>query len=97
MAGSADARRTMDIDTDVALVGTCRLTRVDAHPHTHRGRLEGTLGRRGCGNGIGWPGERHEEGVALCVYLHAPVLSECCAQRAAVICQNFGVVIAEIT
>ena len=86
----------MNIDPDVAIVGTCRLTRVDAHPHADGGHGEGALGVRRCGNGIGWLGERHEERVALRIYLNAAVLNECGAESAAVVCQNLGIVIAKI-
>ena len=44
-----DARRPMDIQTHVALVGELRLARVEAHPDSNRPRRKGApriLGRR---------------------------------------------------
>src|SRR5439155_24215310 len=43
VAGGADPRSSVDIDSDVALVGNHRFTRVDAYSHAHRATRERAL------------------------------------------------------
>ena len=74
VAGGADPRSSVDIDSDVALVGNHRFTRVDAHSHAHRATRERALHASRRRDSIGSVRERGEERIALRIDLDAAVL-----------------------
>jgi hypothetical protein len=71
--GGADACRTMDADTDVALVVRVRLCRVKPHPHAEPRLGEGPLRSGGGGRGVACALEDDEEAVARRVDLDPAV------------------------
>ena len=90
VASSCDPRRTMNVRTDVSIVGQQRRTGVEAHAHRHLElllRLARGLDRSGCCR------ERDEEGVALRVDLDAAVPVECLAQHVAMLGETARVVL----
>jgi hypothetical protein len=98
----ADPRRPDDVEADVAFVADRRLARVEPHPHPHL-RAAGPLVSSQCAlaldrcrDGIACPLERVEERVALRVHFASAGLGKGCAQDAAMIADNGGVVVAEL-
>jgi hypothetical protein len=85
VARSCNARRPVDIDADVALLGPKRVARVDAHSHANRAVLECRTGLGGRGQPFRRFAESEEEGVALCVDLDTVVALACCTQYAPVL------------
>ena len=76
-----DARRPMDVDADIALVGAERSAGVDTHPNADRSTLERGPRRVGRRQAVGRIGEGEEEGVSLGVDLDAAELLERRADR----------------
>ena len=75
MAGSRDARRSMDLHANVIRAGDERLAGVDAHPDANvdtvrpGGATEHPLRIHGARDSVRGTGERDEERIALCVDL----------------------------
>jgi len=75
VSGRADTGGAMYVDTHIATPATKGLARVEAHAHLKRCAVrpamlhQGLLGGHRRPQGIPGPGERHQEGVPLCVYL----------------------------
>ena len=76
MPGGGDARRAVDVDPDVALLGHDRLARVEPHAHADRPAAERRLPVGGGRDRVGGARERDEERVALRVHLDAAVPRE---------------------
>ena len=96
MSGAHHARCTVNVHTDVALVGDHRLTRVNAHPNSDTGRLERVLTRVSCGYGVAGARKCVEERVALGIDLDSSVPAERFAQQPPVLREDGGVLIAEL-
>ena len=73
---SRNACAKVDIETDVAVIGSFRGARVEAHPDSERPSAERGLARGSCGNSVGGSRERVEEGVTLSVNLDPSVAVE---------------------
>ena len=89
--GSGDARGTVHVEADVALVRHDRLARVDPDPHADGAALErlAPVGRGG--DRVRRPREGDEEGVSLRVHLHPAVLGEGGPQRTPVVGEQLDV------
>jgi hypothetical protein len=101
MAGRADPRRAMHVQTDVIILTDLRLAGVDAHPHANVDALRPTLGRQRplradrSGDRVARPHERDEERVTLSVDLPAVVLVERRAQQALMLAKHRRVAAAQ--
>jgi hypothetical protein len=96
MSSRADASCSVDVDTDVPLVGDERLSRVDPDsysdlPVRHRG-----LALDRCGHGVACFREGEEERVSLGVDLDSVVFTECLTKEPAVLEQDPRVVITQL-
>jgi hypothetical protein len=101
VAGSADPRRAVHVQTDVIILSDFRLAGVDTHPHTHLDAHRPTLGgerplraHRG-GNCVARPREGDEERVTLGVNLATVVLVERRPQQALMLGKDLGVAAAQ--
>ena len=89
--GGGNARRAVNVDADVALLGCDRLARVEPHAHSDRAAAERRLPVGGGRDRIGGARERHEERVALRVDLDAAVPRESLPQHTTVLAQQLRV------
>ena len=89
--GGSNARRAVNVDADVALLGCDRLARVEPHAHSDRPVAERRLPVGGGRDRIGGARERHEERVALRVDLDAAVPRESLPQHTTVLAQQLRV------
>ena len=96
VTGGCDARRAVDVDADVALLGQVRRAGVDAHADPDRPGGERLLGRCRRAQRTGRGGKGDEEGIPLRVDLDAAVDAERGAQDAAVLRERLGVGFGEI-
>jgi hypothetical protein len=79
-----DPRRAVHVETDVALRGHQRLTRVNAHANENRAVAQFVANLVRGGHGIGRAHEGRKEGVTLCVHLDSCVSRESLADDVAV-------------
>ena len=87
-----DPRRVVDVETDVALVGSERLARVETHSHPHRsGRQRGLPFDGGCGCVAG-RAEHEEERISLRVHLDPVVAVESVAEQSSMLGEQICVV-----
>ena len=91
MGSGGDARRAVDVDADVALVGHDRLAGVEPHAYADRAVLERGPRFRGSGNGFGGARKRDEEGIALRVDLDPECLANASLRAAPVLGEEVGV------
>src|SRR6266446_7020138 len=73
VADGCDARASVDVDSDVSLVGYTRLAGVEPHPDADRTIGQAALGVHGRGGRVRRPRERHEECVTLRIDLDTVV------------------------
>ena len=92
--GGGDARRAVDVDPDVALLGYDRLARVEPHAHADRPAAERCLPIGGGRDRVGGARERDEERVALRVHLDAAVPRKGLPQHTTVLAQQLRVALA---
>jgi hypothetical protein len=97
VAGSADPRRSVHVQTDVVMLADLRLAGVDTHAHAHIDALGPTPGGErplrghGGGDSVARPPERNEERVALGLNLVTVVRLERRPQQAAMLGKHLGV------
>ena len=88
MPGRRDARCSVDVGSDVALVRDARRPGVDAHAYADRSRRKHLLSFGGRGERGRRGGERDEEGVALRVHFDPVVAYERFTKGAAMLGQR---------
>jgi hypothetical protein len=96
VAGAHDPRRTVHVHPHIALVGERRLAGVHAHANPDAPGRESLLSIP-CGRDrVAGAREGHEEGVALRIHLDPAVSREGVAQQATMLCEHFGIALAEV-
>ncbi|MBM2822290.1 MAG: hypothetical protein HW413_1036 [Thermoleophilia bacterium] len=93
MSGCRDAGGSMDVITDVALLGQERRPRVQADPHLHLRRRERLCHLFRCRKRTGCSRKGEEEGIALRVDFDAVVASAGLADHATVLGERLRVVL----
>ena len=96
VADGCDARASVDVDSDVSLVGYTRLAGVEPHPDADRTIGQAALGVHGRGGRVRRPRERHEECVTLRIDLDTVVVRTGRADDPAVIVERIAVPVAEL-
>ena len=96
VADGCDARASVDVDSDVSLVGYTRLAGVEPHPDADRTIGQAALGVHGRGGRVRRPRERHEECVTLRIDLDTVVVRTGRADDPAVILECIAVPVAEL-
>jgi hypothetical protein len=96
VAGCGDPRSPVNVEADVALVGSHRLAGVQAHPNTDRAPAQGALSFCRRAERVRRTGEGDEERVALRIDLDTAVAREGLPQHPPVLGQCVGVGVAEL-
>ena len=96
MTSGRDARRPVDVDAHVPLLGKQRLPRVQTHTHAEWARAESLLRVLRSLKRIAGPPERDEERITLRVHFEPAVPRECVSQYAPVLRKDIRIRIAQL-
>jgi hypothetical protein len=94
VADGRDAGAFVHVETDIALLGQPRLTRVQAHAHSDGSVVEGALAILGRSDRVGCAAEGDEERVTLSVDLDAVVRGEGGTEAPPMLAQGISVTVA---
>src|SRR5439155_4012126 len=96
MRSGGDARRPVNVDPDVVVVGGERFAGVDSNSYAQRALGQSALTLIGRFEGIGRTGEHVEECVSLRVDFGAATFAELGAENPSMLGENAGVLVTEI-